>query len=1721
MISLSPSLPLGDFEVTFYKLLVKETPNLLKNYREWEVGEVLNDQTCQEIQQKIAWWLFDSDPKEAILELEQLNNPSQLCGHVFKTGEATYTCRECAVDRTCVLCRKCFQQSEHKKHKYLLHSSGGGGCCDCGDVEAWNKFPSCNEHDVMSEHSAADAQAKLPTLLRNKAEVVFQILLDYIVDMLVTVRSEHDELPQSLQQEQPSDEFVTVVFNDESHTFDQVISTLVQAISCSPSVASDYATLIDREGRSAIMMGDNKSCEDCKAIVMDTAGVRSRRRVAFPLQTRVMHSSIYAHQEHALFLMSWLESLAQKSEGLRLILAQCILKKNISDGTSFVTKCMLTDASLWKGARGGYQQLILAVVMLHMESKRKFGVEFVRAYDRLVVDFLNDDHDHADSILSISVQVLTVPTLVRYLIVEEDLLLVLLKSIIKTFCNTLEEGGDDFDAVPVFQLDNRKVKKHFRRMLYVLYNIKYVLSNVPTDWDFNLHDKFKTFFKTFVAFLSAIEGMDAVVYKRDRHVEHEPEWETGITLLMRFIPIMKPLYVWCSIRKEVLVGCLQVAVGQLKKCLEAQRNPTTTVTYNGKDYTFTDFDILSKPVSVHVPLTRLTAGLLVQFGKLGLSLQDTETNMDVLKLAEHMFQSVCLCSQTTAGAWRRNGLSLANQVYYCRDNNCRAEAFDRDLQMLQLCAAQADPNEFFVLLHTRMKLNEPHKIAEYLTSIYNEFVSLLIYICVERCTEGVGQVTMHDIAKRELIHILASGPRPHSKISKHLPDEVSETPGWESILEEVADYKNATTATSVARYELKDSCLDQVSPCFYHFSTASHQTNAQNEVIRRKKSLNQTCIFTPNLSPQFTRLFTNVPDLLHSASLIHFIKDTLEKLLDESSSPLRWSDKLFEKILYLCGFAILEERERVVHDQTSQFQFCEKADKCGLLDCLSRLSSFPAASLHKDNIKWIHNGVDEVQKRRQGLECEDFRFLLFRDEESEKQKRKEQAAQRRQLLISQMSIQQKNFINVSPNLAQAAPSVEDTEMSQSSSQQTQETQGSSVDGPINPTPSTSQPPLQRETSKADLVDEPKLCILCQDDTENSDYLVIAAFVQRSNVLAQTKHTEEDLDFTKLPDLTLPAGVHVSSCSHVMHFQCWSQFFLTVRTKEESRPQRMRRFMSSFSTERNEYLCPMCRRLSNCVVPVISPAKLTSITSNSGPTTADVSLSDWLKTMDELVDPPEHVPQEIVAHLDVDMATPDDVNDEWHDASDAIPASQSSTVIMGTLDDENLDEETEEDSMRLIVNTMNKSFELNCEAGEIECEDPCLWLWLSAATTCQVVETVSRYRERPLMAPPSIRISQTLASTLRSSVVLAARHKGQFQKSREDMFKILLGKHSTPLLSKHMFVTFAHLSFACHALGDFPYGAAVNDKNLLKLFALAQIVQIILLTDVNQVMDEHYNDSVLSQLFNQVRSYANLPACHKVCHQKLEQMIIASLQPFIRACVLFTRYTTTKPIPVSLEQQDDFNTMLSYLELPQNIVEFFDASGSCSLDPLVQRWCSHPDVAQRCKEAITNNQLYPGLAQVKKLVELDTDYSDVIAKGANFVCPRFRSDDDSVNPTMCLICGEVLCSQSYCCQQTWNGRSVGACTYHAHKCNFGYGLFLRVRESTVVLLNDSRGTYRPAPYLDEYGETDQGLRRGNPLMLDPERLRDLHLVWFEHSIPEDIVWAMEGNRNWMNVNWDHL
>lgn len=103
------------------------------------------------------------------------------------------------------------------------------------------------------------------------------------------------------------------------------------------------------------------------------------------------------------------------------------------------------------------------------------------------------------------------------------------------------------------------------------------------------------------------------------------------------------------------------------------------------------------------------------------------------------------------------------------------------------------------------------------------------------------------------------------------------------------------------------------------------------------------------------------------------------------------------------------------------------------------------------------------------------------------------------------------------------------------------------------------------------------CILCFENCStsgNDQPLVSSAFVQTSRVV-----------YTTPMPLDMRSGLHVSCCGHVMHYNCWKEYYSSEESKEQRRPQRNR---AQNQYQNVEFHCPYCRTLSNAVLPVSEP-----------------------------------------------------------------------------------------------------------------------------------------------------------------------------------------------------------------------------------------------------------------------------------------------------------------------------------------------------------------------------------------------------------------------------------------------------------------------------------------------------------------------------------------------------
>jgi E3 ubiquitin-protein ligase UBR1 len=199
------------------------------------------------------------------------------CGHIFKAGESTYHCKTCAADDTCVLCARCFAESDHEGHMvYISVSPGNSGCCDCADEEAWVRPVHCTIHstDDTPGLKAAGKSSQFPTLPDELLQVVRMTVakvFDYMCDVFScspeqlrlpktedTVR--RDELLSRLtshlyggaEVDESDEEYALVLWNDEKHTVTDVQNQVAKACRKPKSFGLQKAMEVNDIGRSII-----------------------------------------------------------------------------------------------------------------------------------------------------------------------------------------------------------------------------------------------------------------------------------------------------------------------------------------------------------------------------------------------------------------------------------------------------------------------------------------------------------------------------------------------------------------------------------------------------------------------------------------------------------------------------------------------------------------------------------------------------------------------------------------------------------------------------------------------------------------------------------------------------------------------------------------------------------------------------------------------------------------------------------------------------------------------------------------------------------------------------------------------------------------------------------------------------------------------------------------------------------------------------------------------------------------------------------------------------------------------------------------------------------------------------------------------------------------------------------------------------------------------------
>jgi len=128
----------------------------------------------------------------------------------------------------------------------------------------------------------------------------------------------------------------------------------------------------------------------------------------------------------------------------------------------------------------------------------------------------------------------------------------------------------------------------------------------------------------------------------------------------------------------------------------------------------------------------------------------------------------------------------------------------------------------------------------------------------------------------------------------------------------------------------------------------------------------------------------------------------------------------------------------------------------------------------------------------------------------------------------------------------------------------------------------------------------------------------------------------------------------------------------------------------------------------------------------------------------------------------------------------------------------------------------------------------------------------------------------------------------------------------------------------------------------------------------------------------------------------------------------------------------------------------------------------------------------GFSEFKKLYQNRTCKS----------CGRAKEDC-----AVCLLCSELICVLT----PSNRGRNEGELTMHSRICPGGCGMFLRLINNRVLLIDGGHGCNYPSPYVNKYGESVDIQKNPSSGLLHLEKriVEDLKTLYLKHLIPQTV------------------
>ncbi|KAJ6605368.1 hypothetical protein DFH09DRAFT_203423 [Mycena vulgaris] len=1700
--------------------------------------------------------------------------PGRPCSHVFKKGESCFRCKDCTLDDSCVLCSRCFHATEHEGHNVSFFiAQQPGGCCDCGDDEAWRRPIGCPFHPPALHPDPAPRphmkpisddilpvanyphRVSVPPELRDTMARTIAYALDFMLDTLdlspdepTVPANEADLRLQPTADPMLKDNYCVVLWNDDKHSYEEITKLLADLTGCTRSDAAELARLIDENGREVVDGGADtpRLLEIAQALTQIDLGVTMRR-------------SYDTFREQVVGVITeWLLDLTRSRLGadtlvLREILARELLAPprtklihhaEIANRTRL--DCLFLDhTKLWKKPRLTLKETYASILSLSRDHKLAVAGHFANVYHRVVDAYLLVDREAETSIKYFALQLFTVPSASVHIVRNHKLVSRILAIISAFFTNQIEGKHIVYPPHPLGALDVDSFPFKSKRFMPIFSDLRYLCHTAPVQALIAGNREYIVqFARTCQLFMCVNPNKRAVT----THVEYETDaWISvfNVTLsLSRVIKVYGEAFAQATVAQ--LTGAITTVVHHiLMVCTLTEERLDRTkfepiefheVYFGEAAYNVVKFDVLEGWVSFHHSLHWLLAELFKHVGRLDdealrevgySSVRDVivrqASEQAILTVIDFPLRVLAMIAQIRTGLWVRNGFVIRGQLLHYRDFMLRELCYDQDLFVLQTALIILDPSTVIVTILDRFGLigyfsgaflHAAYEGAQ-LASMVEEALYVLITIFSE--SANAARMSVEKAVRREIVHALAVGACSFTDLVKRVAERLVDDVCFERVLGEVATFRAPEGTADLGTYELKDAAFDEVNPFFYHY-TRNKREEVETILLNRlrRKTGEKEPVLVPKPIGISKGPFVVIASSFESEALLQVLFYALYNILvltDAAGAAPPSAEAILDQALHLIMLALVERA--TVFSRLSVVRTFE--EEKNLVDVVCGFEHHDQYKGYRARVEWILAQIarhvpDDVRSRRRVLD-----LTLARAPDPEDAK-KRAAKARQEALMRQMKAQQASF----------ADTFED--MEDGDEEGMEEGEGE--------TPSYGT------------------CIVCQEDLNAARPFGTLGMVQPSrfirrhpdslncylNEVLQTPASQdraagaainkfpppqaEALDakagaspnFEGFPAQFTRFGLHASVCSHMMHLDCFQVYSISIRQRHRAQATRNH----PESIPRKEYICPLCKSLGNVILPVTSPA---------GTALVNVPFPDWIRAAGISI--LKSKPDPLLDSLQFRNGTGEFV---FWSAQD----SGYSSAMRSTERWEGTESAKMVDTVMVVAKSVSQQTRHLRDRPEPEAGERGAGIYLPEEligyTIC-AIETAQRGLEAPGgLVVDNLSDSQMgmIRGLLTCMAKLAGLHfKGRVDEGREAVKQAII-KRLLPEWSRTSLTSFSYPLLLRDPFTVLVETAAVAPEMLRHVLILAYyaclartvIGLVYVLNKTRSHSTTQLGRRAHEDIFGDVRMFFMSVVRHSPVFEhtatlvfetfgeaRIEKLLYAFTLPFLRRAAILCRSVLPSCFPTPPALGGDvceYNRLLTMLNVPA----LSDLPNQDTLQNALSGWCAHYGHSHAASQLNCGVVLdFPAMYRLARLpLVLDNLFG---AQDRALTCQRCSTVP--IDAAICLLCGTTCCMQSDCCRDEDNDR--GECNLHMRECGGAIGIFFLVKRCMLLYIYSNNGTFSPPPYLDAHGEVDISMRRGRRQYLHFARWEEVRKTWLSHGIPTVIARRLEASLD--SGGWETL